>query len=504
MKKGKIFVTYSSRRFLYYIFLFISSLFCSLQTFANPDFSKTDVIIVGAGFSGLAAAQELIQQGYRVVVLEARDRVGGRVLTNGRWGTATELGGSWLHSSKTNPLMLMVKKENIPTVPTQYRLTVPLDKFASMTIYQGDGHLLSEADKQKNLALVKKFTAYLNNHQKDFTEKTSYADVLKQFSLQQKLSDHDTQHLGYFIKDIITFDNGADPQQLAASATELVTPEEDLGPDMLFRRGGYVQLIEELVKNVPVLLNQKVTKISYSQQGIQVTTTDHVYNSRYVVVTLPLGVLKANSVKFSPELPKEKITAIKNLGFGVYNKVYLLFPQPFWDVQSEWLEFFPDAKQPQEFYEAFNYYKFYHQPILLFFIAGDFAKQMEALSDQQIVDRVMLRLRLAYGPSVPQPTSYTITRWGHDPYSNGSYSYPRIGSDERDITILAEPVAQRVFFAGEATSKEDYGTVHGAYISGIDAAKAIIKIQEQAAPKKISWNTWDGQFANWFQPVSTY
>ncbi len=473
--------------------LFLGGMFLNSPVFAVSTPQKVDVIIVGAGIAGLAAAQELNQQGYHILILEAKNRVGGRVSTKNAWGTSAELGGSWLHSSQTNPLMKIIKKENIATLPTQYTLTAPFNKFNSMMIYQGNGQLLPKLEKQKILDLAKQFAAYIDEHQKNFTDKTSYEDAIEKFDAQKNLSAKDRKYLNYFIKDILSFDHGAELNQITAK--QPITSEENLGPDVLFDGGGYVQLLEKMVKNTPILLNKRVTEISYSKKSVAVSTASHVYNARYVIVTLPLGVLKADSVKFSPPLPKEKIAAIKKIGFGTYNKTYLLFSKPFWDKKSEWLVFFPTKEQPNELYEVLNYHKFYQQPILLVFTAGDFAKKMETRSDEQIIDQIMHRLRSVYGPSIPQPTSFVISRWGLDPYSRGSYSYPRVGSTEQDIEALAKPVSQRVFFAGEATSKDDYGTVHGAYQSGIDAAKAIIKQQEKAM-ENIGVTEFDTKTAN--------
>src|SRR5690349_19280452 len=127
--------------------IFIINLFLSIEVFADPFSRKSDVIIIGAGISGLAAAQELKLQGYHVLILEAKNRIGGRILTNSKWGNSSELGGSWLHSSKTNPLVPILKKENISLEPTQYQLTAPLNKFNSMIIYKNDNHSLSQKDK---------------------------------------------------------------------------------------------------------------------------------------------------------------------------------------------------------------------------------------------------------------------------------------------------------------------------------------------------------------------
>ena len=162
---------------------------------------------------------------------------------------------------------------------------------------------------------------------------------------------------------------------------------------------------------------------------------------------------------------------------GFLNKIYLFFDKTFWDQSIEWISMMPSKEKPKEHYEALNLYKFVKQPILLFFSAGSFSEKTESWTDKKIIDNVMHHLKLMYGNNIPSPSAYLITRWGKDPFAHGSYSYPGVGTTLDDYKTLAAPVANKLFFAGEATSSTDPSTVHGAYMSGIAAAELILRQQ---------------------------
>ena len=197
------------------------------------------------------------------------------------------------------------------------------------------------------------------------------------------------------------------------------------GEDVL-PNGGDIRLISELAKNTTISLNEPVASVEYAKNNVTINTEKGAYNAKYAIVTLPLGVLQADTVKFSPELPHEKLVAIKNLRMGIFNKVYLLFDKVFWNPDIEWLAAMPDPENPQENYEALNLYKYYQQPILLFFTAGSFSAKTEEWGDQEIVADIMRILKLIYGNNIPTPSSYLLTRWSKDPFARGSYSYPRL------------------------------------------------------------------------------
>ncbi|GAT11754.1 monoamine oxidase [Mycolicibacterium novocastrense] len=184
-----------------------------------------------------------------------------------------------------------------------------------------------------------------------------------------------------------------------------------------------------------------------------------------VIVTVPLGVLKADAIAFDPPLPQPKRDAIGRLGFGLLNKVVLAFDQPFWPRTRPMIGLVgPD--QPVS--DLVNGLLLSDKPILIGLRSGQAAWSREALPDGDAVAQVINAL------DAPEPTRSIVTRWGTDPYSLGSYSFIAVGSSPDDMSALGEPVGERLLFAGEATNPEFFGTVHGAYLSGIREADRIL------------------------------
>src|SRR5690606_7311720 len=179
------------------------------------------------------------------------------------------------------------------------------------------------------------------------------------------------------------------------------------------------------------------------------------------------GVLKQAEVKFEPPLPSSKQESINRLKMGLLNKVYLKFPKIFWDDVE-------NISYVREWMLWLNYAAYNGEPILLAFEGGEKALALEELSDDEIVASAMRTLRFLYGDEIPAPESFLITRWGKDKFSFGSYSFiPPFASGD-DFDTLFEPVDDVLFFAGEATSRKYFATVHGAYLSGIEVGRMII------------------------------
>jgi len=190
-----------------------------------------------------------------------------------------------------------------------------------------------------------------------------------------------------------------------------------------------------------------------------------------VLVTLPLGVLKAGSVEFVPALPKSTSEAIAKLEMGVLNKCYLRFTHVFWPKDVDWLESIPDKHG--EWTEWVSFGRVAGKPILLGFNAGARGREIESWSDTKIVADAMKTLRRIFGVGIPEPVDFQITRWGSDPYACGSYSFNPVGARPKMRRQLATPLADTLYFAGEATEHNYFGTAHGAYLSGVRAAEEI-------------------------------
>ena len=190
------------------------------------------------------------------------------------------------------------------------------------------------------------------------------------------------------------------------------------------------------------------------------------------VVTFPLGVLKQGVIKFEPPLPSSKRDAISRLGMGLLSKVYLKFPEAFWDEDVETISYIGDRLG--EWCDWLSFAPFTGEPILMAFHGGDKGVALEKLSDAEISAEAMKALRAMFGDDIPEPVGMLVSRWSRDPYSFGAYSYiPPFASGE-DYEALFEPVDGVLYFAGEATSRQYPSTVHGAYLSGVAAAEEII------------------------------
>lgn len=230
-----------------------------------------------------------------------------------------------------------------------------------------------------------------------------------------------------------------------------------------------------MASGVDIRLKHEVHVVNYSASGVNLETSQGAFQADQVVITLPLGVLKAGNVKFSPALPEAKLLAIKRLGMGVLNKCCLLFPQPFWDTQLDWINQIPQQGHAGEWAEWISLTRSTGKSALMGFNAAEFGTRIESWSDAQITDSAMTALRNMFGKDIPAPTQVAISRWASDPYARGAYSCNIIGSTPGQRDDLARSVQNRLYFAGEATEKKYYQTVHGAYQSGQRAAEEVLR-----------------------------
>lgn len=243
------------------------------------------------------------------------------------------------------------------------------------------------------------------------------------------------------------------------------------GGDVLFP-GGYSAVFAPRFSPFEIHAGHVVKTVRWGAKGVTLLTNRGEFSADRVIITLPLGVLKRRTVAFEPALPKGKLAAIDALGMGCLNKLYLRFPEVFWpnDVQGFSYQSSPTGQWSQWLNMAY----YTKSPILLGFTAGSFAREIEGWSDAEITNSAMEVLRRIFGKSIPAPIDMQRTRWAADPFTYGSYSALRPGANESTVEALGEPVGDRLFFAGEATSVSYPSTVHGAYMSGQRKAERLI------------------------------
>lgn len=438
---------------------------------ATPTNHNAEVLIIGAGAAGLAAAKTLHDAGKTVIVLEARTRLGGRVWSDRTWPDATvDMGASWIQGTTGNPLTALARAYQLPTVVTDAE---------ALAVHDTDGSLLTEEHLADIESLLEKIQRRLKKLRRQYDE-ADEDDISLQAALalvlaDLKLSRAELRHLNFAVTGLIEHEYAADVAHLSLYSWD--AGEGFAGDDVLFP-DGYDRLPRQLAAGLDVRLAHVVTEIAYTDQGVTVTTAQGNFTAARVVITLPLGVLQKKSVRFLPPLPTAKHTAIARLGMGVLNKLYLRFERIFWEPQADLLGYIPTKKG--EWTSFVNMANAVRHPILLCFNSGEYGAKTETFSDARLVAEAMKTLRLMYGTDIPTPSSWLRTRWLSDPFAYGSYSYRAVNATSDDHDRLAEPVAGRLFFAGEATSRQYSATVHGAYLSGVRAANEVVASEVSA------------------------
>lgn len=450
----------------YFQLLIFSVTFCLLSSFSLAAPSDHSIIIVGAGVSGLAAGQELQAAGYQVTLLEADSRAGGRVNTGSIEGVPVDLGAAFIHDSEKNFLTPLTESLNITTVETD---TAGDGIEFKSRLYTVENQPLELTESAYNrFQIVVGIAGYIASY---LFPSASVKDVVYFVRNLGLLSPFSNEQIDLLIHTAAELPEAEDGDLVSIKS---LLGLESISIDRAFP-GGFSQILDHYTNGLDIRLNHAVTGINYNDDTITVNTTQGAFAADAVLVTVSLGVLKKGVIAFTPSLPENKQTAIDKLEMGVLDKVYLKFPSVFWDSNHTIAKAQPTRG---DWSVWINTNVITNEPIIQAFLSGDTARNNELLSDAEIEAKAMIELRSLYGQDIPDPTSILVTRWHNNPFTYGSYSYGSTVDRPHLRQALAEPVDDKLYFAGEATHPDNYGYVHSAIDTGIREAEKIKQVYQ--------------------------
>lgn len=446
---------------------------CGAGSAGSAPLTVKDIMVIGAGIAGLAAARDLQARGHRVRVVEAQSRIGGRLKTDHSLGTPLDLGASWIHGVTGNPITTLANSMGAQRASTRY------DSATTFDHHNGRVDEISPSRQDRLASLETSLANWIKSAQNSNNDTSLYAAIWQRSDVQA-LSSADKQLLRHLMNGHQEAEYGGNSTRSSSTVGDMSAywfdnSKEFGGGDEVFTQG-FGQLATHLARGLNIQLNEKATAIHHAGSGVRVTTDKATYDLDCAVVAVPLGVLKAGHIAFTPSLPTAHTHAINSLKMGLLNKLYLKFDTDFWSTSSDtdWIESISavDASQ-QAWTQWVNLKRPLGQNLLLGFNAADTALDMETLGDMDTVASAMERLKSIYGHGIPNPTGHLITRWQQDAWTLGAYSFNALGMQEHTRSQLAQSIQGKLSFAGEATHPDHWGTVHGAYLSGQRAAAQL-------------------------------
>jgi monoamine oxidase len=401
--------------------------------------SEVDVAVVGAGAAGIAAARRLAKAGpVTYLVLEPRERPGGRVWTSKPAGYPIDLGGEWLHSADRNVLTPLAEGLGFSPHRRQSDWLRRLRRSGATPEEEADW-------------LVEREAHYWAIHRAARQPEDCPASaVLRPGGRWNALLDASS-----------TWGNAVELESLSVKDNDRY---EDSGVNYRLLEG-YGALFGALAERLPIAYGAAVSRIVHRGRRIAVETRSGTLTAERVIVTVPTDIIAAGALAFDPPLP-DKLAAAAGLPLGLANKLFLRLDGALPNIEDDAQLIGSTTRRETMSYQI----RPLGRPVVRCFFGGNFAAQLERDGIAAMAAFAADELAGLFGAVVRrQLTPLAASAWRGDPFARGSYSYARPGHAD-DRARLAASVDGRLFFAGEATSPNFFSTVHGAYESGLRAA----------------------------------
>ena len=431
----------------------------------SPD--KADVIIIGGGASGLEAGREIAKAGKKVYLLEARNRLGGRLytLTVPGFSTLLEAGAEFVHGDMP-VTQLLLREGGIKFYPIA-----------------GKYYMIKNGKFRKFENLLTTFSILL-----------SKADSLKQDMPFSKFLDQYLDEEKYkAVREIARgFVEGYDAADIKRASTFALREEWKIfGQSDQYRlKGGHIKLIDFLSKEIikhngAIFLSTIAKEIRWKPDHVEVISDKgKIYSARKALITVPLGVLQSEPddeahLHISPGLP-EKLEAAKSIGYGTAIKVFLEFKDAFWESSENKIRNMPELGLliSDTFFTACWTQLPNKTPLITGWLAGPQAEKYKNTSDENIITMALDALGYIFNTNrsflIKNLRAGKVVNWQIDPFSLGAYSYATVESNEAK-KVLTQPVEDTLFFAGEALSEgTSMGTLEEALANGMKTARELL------------------------------
>jgi monoamine oxidase len=403
--------------------------------------TQIDIAIVGAGAAGLAAAEAIAASPFSCAILEARDRIGGRAHTLQSAAGPLDLGAGWLHSADRNPLAARFEARGLTidrTPPPWERLSdsptlPPADQIEFGRTFEAYETRLEEAAREPDDAPASAFLEPGNR----------WNPLLNAFSAFYNGAEFDQVS----VRDYGAYDDSEVNWRVAE---------------------GYGAGLATLAPDVSLALECPVSLIRHDGPRLELETPRGVLSARAVIVCVPTSLISGGALSFFPEL-SDKVEAAAGLPLGLADKVFLAVDEPEAFAAETMLYGAPHKTATGSYH-----LRPFHRPMIEAFLGGAHARALEGEGAGAATDFAIEELVAIYGSGLrSRVQALAETAWASDPWAQGSYSHALPGH-AGDRARLAAPVDNRLFFAGEACSADNFSTVHGAWLTGRDAAHKAI------------------------------
>ncbi len=423
-----------------------------------PASERRHVAVVGAGIAGLGAARRIYDAGHDVTVLEARERIGGRVHSIELAGARMELGANWIHGTDDNPLMPLLRTADVALAD---------DDDSNALVVDAAGRELSSRQLDRALGAARDRIAAAAARAEDLDRDTSLGRMLAAGAAPDAAT-------ALVLRTELQNEYAADPSAMSAWWYD---EGGNIDGDEPLVVGGFDRIARLLATDLDVRTSRRVRRIEPFGRGVRVHATSGTrLDVDAVVVAVPAAVLAADAIDIDFDVPDDAVAALERIGTGTLEKVLLRFDADDWPTDAGWMAT-TDASHVERGIAEFSVIPDDADAISVIGLAGGSAgASLARRGPRAMRSAALAALESILGAGqVPDPLAWAASTWTTDPLARGSYSFLRPGGTPKDRELLGEVLDNRLVLAGEAFDPTEPATVHGALASGRRAAARILE-----------------------------